>query len=73
MAISGNFVNLSNFKTVKEELQISALIDPRAEDLLSQFTRDTFNSKMSSNIGDLPWKKYKKWPPDSFNDYDITS
>ncbi|XP_064607869.1 LOW QUALITY PROTEIN: bifunctional arginine demethylase and lysyl-hydroxylase JMJD6-like [Liolophura sinensis] len=73
LAISGNFVDLSNFKAVKEELEISALIDPRAEDLLTQFTSDTFNSKMSSSISDLPWKKYKMWPPDSFNDYDITS
>ncbi|XP_078581463.1 uncharacterized protein LOC144864916 [Branchiostoma floridae x Branchiostoma japonicum] len=38
LAVSGNFVDESNFEVVKEELRINALKDPRALDLLQQFT-----------------------------------
>ncbi|XP_066299717.1 bifunctional arginine demethylase and lysyl-hydroxylase PSR-like [Branchiostoma lanceolatum] len=38
LAVSGNFVDESNIQVVKQELRINALKDPRALDLLQQFS-----------------------------------
>ena len=37
IAVSGNFVNKSNVKEVEKHLRISAILDPRAGDLLREF------------------------------------
>ena len=71
LAISANFVDLSNFHVVLEELKGSALLDPRAEDLLSQMRKDSFPTKMFSQENDMPWYKFKTWPRLNYEDYDI--
>lgn len=71
LAVSANFVDISNFKVVVEELKGSTLLDPRAEDLLMQMTRDDFPVKMFSQQKDLPWDEFKMWPRVSYKEYDI--
>lgn len=71
LAVSANFVDVSNFKVVVEELKGNTLLDPRAEDLLMQMTRDDFPVKMFSQQKDLPWDEFKMWPRVSYKEYDI--
>ncbi|KAL8576600.1 hypothetical protein ACOMHN_025075 [Nucella lapillus] len=73
LAISANFVDLSNFTRVKEELDISALLDPRAADLAQQFRQPSFESTMKEDMGDLPWKEFKTWPPPDLDSYCLKS
>ena len=72
LAVSANFVDLSNFQVVLAELKANALLDPRAEDLLRQMTRDDFPTKMFSQQKDLPWHEFKSWPRVTYQDYDIS-
>ncbi|XP_076454119.1 uncharacterized protein LOC143289129 [Babylonia areolata] len=69
LAISANFVDLSNFGRVLEELDVSALLDPRAADLVWQFQQPSFVSHMKLDIGDMPWKEFKTWPPPDLDSY----
>lgn len=71
LAVSANFVDISNFEVVVEELKGNALLDPRAEDLLIQMTRDDFPVKMFSQQKDLPWDEFKKWSRVCYKEYDI--
>lgn len=71
LAVSANFVDVSNFKVVVGELKGNTLLDPRAEDLLMQMTRDDFPVKMFSQQKDLPWDEFKMWPRVSYKEYDI--
>lgn len=73
LAVSANFVDLSNFYVVLEELKANALQDPRAEDLLIQMTKDDFPIKMCSQQDNLPWHEFKSWPRDTYKEYDINS
>jgi hypothetical protein len=59
LAISSNFVNLSNFRKAVHELEVSGLTDPRAADLATQFRHPNFQSCMKKDIKDLPWKEFK--------------
>ncbi|PVD37998.1 hypothetical protein C0Q70_00601 [Pomacea canaliculata] len=63
LAISGNFVDLSNWRRALSELEVNGLTDPRAADLAWQFRQPTFVSNMDSCISDLPWLSFKTWPP----------
>ena len=71
LAISSNFVDLSNYHAVLEELRCSALVDPRADDLVDQLLNSDFPSKMYSQQEDLAWDEFKKWPRDHYTHYDI--
>lgn len=71
LAVSANFVDISNFAVVVEELKGNALLDPRAEDILIQMTRDGFPVKMCSQQKDLPWDEFKMWPRAGYKEYDI--
>lgn len=71
LAVSANFVDLSNLQVVLEELEGNALLDPRAEDLLMQMMRDDFPVKMFSQQKDLPWDKFKMWPRVTYEEYDV--
>lgn len=71
LAVSSNFVDLSNLHVVLEELRGNALIDPRSQDLLIQMTRDNFPVKMFSQQSDLSWKDFKTWPRVNYKDFDI--
>lgn len=71
LAVSANFVDMSNFEVVVEELKGNALLDPRAEDLLIQMTRDDFPVKMFSQQKDLPWDEFKNWSRVCYKEYDI--
>ena len=74
LAISANFVDLSNFELVKDELRVNALVDPRAEQLLAEFVDPSFEAEMDSSIKDLPWAEFKsvKRPEDSdLNAYNV--
>ncbi|XP_056017847.1 bifunctional arginine demethylase and lysyl-hydroxylase JMJD6-B-like isoform X2 [Ostrea edulis] len=59
VAISANFVDLSNWTTVLEELELSALVDPRSNDLLKQFKSNTFDKTMLYYNEEVPWSKFK--------------
>lgn len=71
LAISANFVDLSNYEVVLEELKANALIDPCAEELLKQLAHPDFPIKMCSQQKDLPWQKYKSWSQVNYEEYDI--
>ena len=72
LAISGNFVDLSNFDLVKEELDITSLLDERSSELLKQFSDPDFKSNMCSDIDHLSWEKFKTWPVENYENFDIT-
>ncbi|KAL4239714.1 hypothetical protein ACF0H5_000518 [Mactra antiquata] len=72
LAISGNFVDLSNFSLVKEELSVNSLIDERSAELYKHLSDNDFKSNMFKDLDHLPWKQYKTWPPTNYEDYDIT-
>lgn len=71
VAVSANFVDLSNFKAVLKELKANAMLDPRAKELLTQMTRDDFPTKMFSQQKDLQWLEFKTWPRVNYQEYDI--
>lgn len=71
LAVSANFVDLSNLQVVIEELKASALLDPRAEDLWLQMRRTDFPVKMFSQQKDLAWDEFKMWPRVTYREYDI--
>jgi len=71
LAVSANFVDISNFEVVVEELRGNALLDPQAEDLVIQMTKDDFPVKMFSQQKDLPWDEFKMWPRVEYKEYDI--
>ncbi|XP_045214857.2 bifunctional arginine demethylase and lysyl-hydroxylase JMJD6-like [Mercenaria mercenaria] len=71
LAISGNFVDLSNFHLVKEELTVTSLIDERSAELLKQFSDPDFKSNMCSDIDHLSWEQFKTWPAEDYEKFDI--
>ena len=62
LAISANFVDLSNLRLVCEELSVNALIDDRAAALLHQLTSTGFIAKMDKDITNTTWSEFKHWP-----------
>jgi hypothetical protein len=72
LAISGNYVDLSNFDLVKEELKVTSLIDERSSELLKQFSDPDFKSNMCSDIDHLCWEKFKSWTAEDYEKFDIT-
>ena len=73
LAISANFIDLSNFQDVLSELRCNALVDPRAENLLEQLSATDFPDKMYSQQEDLAWDEFKQWPREDYSKYDIHS
>lgn len=72
LAISSNFVDLSNLHLVKEELTLNSLLDDRSHDLLKQLDDPEFPASMSSDIDHMPWDKFKSWNKNDCNNADIT-
>ena len=72
LAISGNFVDLSNVDLVKQELYNTGLIQDSSAGLYEQLSNQDFPSNMKSCQEDLPWEEYKSWPPEDYSQYDIT-
>ena len=72
LAISGNFVDLSNFDLVKQELHNTGLIQESSAGLCEQLNSQDFLSNMKSSQEDLPWEEYKRWPREDYSQYDIT-
>ena len=64
LAISSNFVDMSNLKLVQEELKINSLQDPRAAELLQAFNEEGFPLYMDELQESLPWDAFKAWPRD---------
>lgn len=62
LAISSNFVDMSNLKLVQEELKINSLQDPRAAELLQSFNEEGFPRYMDELQESLPWDAFKTWP-----------
>ena len=62
LAISANYVDLSNFERVKEELKVDSLMDPRAAELLSVIQSKEFCTDMDEQQDMLTWNQFKKWP-----------
>ena len=63
LAISANFVDSSNVELVKKELQVNALLDERAAQLLKVFESNRFTTKAGFNFGDdsicVSWEHFK--------------
>ncbi|KAK3090370.1 hypothetical protein FSP39_011282 [Pinctada imbricata] len=59
LAISSNFVDMSNFTKVKSELEVQGYVDPRSADLLSQFNSSSFNRKMDFKVKNVSFKEFK--------------
>lgn len=59
LAISSNFVDMSNLEKVKLELGVQAYVDPRSADLLSQFNSQSFDSKMDFKVQNLTFNEFK--------------
>lgn len=73
VAISSNFVDLSNFSLVKKELHWISLVDLNARELLHQFNSPEFNSGMFSGQQDVSWNQFKQWPRGDCSLYDMTN
>ncbi|KAJ8318649.1 hypothetical protein KUTeg_003740 [Tegillarca granosa] len=71
LAISANFVDLSNLELVKEELYVNSIMDQRAQDLYLQITNQDFVYDMNSQIKDLKWSEFKNWKYSQNEKYDI--
>ena len=72
LAISGNFVDLSNLDLSKAQLTLDSLIDDRSCDLLKQLNDQDFPTSMSSDLDHLPWKKFKSWNREDSGNMNIT-
>ncbi|XP_052263433.1 lysine-specific demethylase 8-like isoform X2 [Dreissena polymorpha] len=75
VAISGNYVDLSNIDLVKRELTLAGLLDERSCDLLEQFNNPDFPSNLWSEIDHLPYEEFKAWAElkELYEKFDITS
>ena len=62
LAISANFVDLSNFDKVVSELTVNALRDDRARDLLDTLQAAEFDCSMDQEQKHLSWQQFKTWP-----------
>nr|XP_022313990.1 F-box protein At1g78280-like [Crassostrea virginica] len=60
VAISANFVDMSNWENVLRELELNAFVDPRSQDLLKQFTSCTFDKKMKFYDKEITWSEFKR-------------
>ncbi|EDV28068.1 uncharacterized protein TRIADDRAFT_53278 [Trichoplax adhaerens] len=73
IAISANFVDLSNYHRVVEELEYSSMMDNESKVLLSVLTDSKFSTRMNSQQDNLAWKDFKNWQSLKSNyDFDIT-
>ena len=62
LAISANYVDLSNFEAVCAELRVNSLLDARSAELLQCFQAESFIREMEEQQRDLPWRDFKTWP-----------
>lgn len=62
IAISANFVDLSNYDRVTRELEYSSMMDNESKVLLSQLTDVNFFTSMNDQQDDLAWTDFKNWP-----------
>jgi hypothetical protein len=62
LAISSNYVDLSNLPLVRGELAVDGLINDRADNVMEQMNSDSFQSTMNGDIQDMAWKDFKQWP-----------
>ena len=60
LAISANFVDRSNYERVLGELEVNALVDERAGELLSEMSSRSFITDVDMDQEDLVWGEYKK-------------
>ena len=62
LAISANFVDLSNFEAVLAELRVNAFVDKRAGHLLEVFESEDFCRDVDEVQETLEWEEFKAWP-----------
>ena len=74
VAVSANFLDLSNLQLATRELTLAALLQPRSHDLLKQLTDPDFPSKLWSDIDHMRYKdfKSKKLVTEQYDKFDIT-
>ena len=60
VAISANFIDLSNIELVKKELKIISLLYPRANELLLSLEEEELS--MDEYQESLVWTQFKTWP-----------
>ena len=59
LAISANYVDVSNFESVKKELSINSLLDDRSKDLHDQLTDSNFCTDMDYEVSHKQWQHFK--------------
>ena len=70
LAISANYMDLSNLDFVKHELGMNGLQDQRDAKLLDQLQAPQLCLKMNSAVEDMDWSGFKQWPKDyTHHDY----
>ncbi len=62
LAISANFVDLSNIEEVISELRVNSIVDERAGQLLRILEGEGFCREMDEEQEMLGWDEFKTWP-----------
>ena len=65
LAVSANYVDMSNLDRVKNELQLDSLVDPRASELLAELQSDrSCTHNMCEEQTMVSFEQFKRWPRD---------
>ena len=51
---------------------MTGLLHERSAKLHEQLCSKDFKTHIKSLAEDLPWEKFKSWPPEDYDQYDIT-
>ncbi len=62
LAISSNFVDLSNIEVVIAELRVNSILDERARQLLEIMEGEGLCRDMDELQETLEWNEFKTWP-----------
>lgn len=62
LAISSNYVDVSNVAAVKQELGAASLVDEGAWQLLRQLEGGEVSLESDEEQRDLSWREFKTWP-----------
>ena len=65
LAVSANYVDMSNLDRVKNELQLDSLVDPRAGELLTELQSDkSCAHDLCEEQTMFSCEQFKRWPRD---------
>ncbi|XP_052791172.1 uncharacterized protein LOC128225165 [Mya arenaria] len=74
LAISANYIDLSNLHLAQRELTLAALLHSRSHDLLEQLSDPNFPNKHWSDIDHMKFEEFKSWVKlkEQYELFDIT-